>query len=123
MVAQLVGRIPNFSYFHKMVKVLWGEDGKVDVRPAGHNLFIIQFSNTTLRDRVLENGPWHIQNKPFIVRKWEPGMKSLEFDMAKLLVWIQLGNILLELFFQKGINYIANAISNPFYMDRITASQ
>ena len=43
--------------------------------------------------------------------------------MAKLPVWIHLGNIPLELFTQKGISYIASAIGNPFYMDRITASQ
>ena len=50
-------------------------------------------------------------------------MKSLEFDMTRLPVWIQLGNIPLELFTQKGISYIASAIGNPLYMDRITASQ
>ena len=98
IVAQFVGRIPNFSYFQKMVNLLWGDEGEVDIRPAGHNLFLLQFSNPILRDRVLENGPWHIQGKPLIVRKWEPRMKSLEFNMAKLPIWIQLGNIPLELF-------------------------
>ena len=74
VVAQFMGRIPNFSYFQNMVNLLWGEEGEVDVRPTGHNLFIIQFSNPNLRDQVLENGPWHIQNKPLIVRKWESRM-------------------------------------------------
>ena len=121
MVVQLIGRIPNFGYFQKMVRLLWEEE--VDVRPVGQNLFIIQFSSSETRERVLENGPWHIQNKPLIVRRWAPGMKSLEFDMTRLPVWIQLGNIPLELFTQKGISYIASAIGNPLYMDRITASQ
>ena len=123
VVAQFVGKIPNFSVFQKMVNLLWGEEGEVDLRPAGHNLFIIQFSSSALRDRVLETGPWHIQNKPLIVRKWEPGMESLQLNMAKLPIWIQLGNIPLELFTQRGISYIASAIGNPLYMDRITASQ
>ena len=106
-----------------MVNVLWGEKGEVDVRPVGHNLFIIQFVDSDIRDKVIENGPWHIQNKPLIVRKWEPGMRSLEFNMAKLPIWIQLENIPLELFTQAGISYIASALGNPLYMDRITASQ
>ena len=50
-------------------------------------------------------------------------MKSLEFNMAKLPIWIQLGNVPLELFTQKGISYIASALGNPLYTDRITASQ
>ena len=72
MIAQFIGRISNFSFFQKRVNVLWGEDGEVDFRPAGPNLFIIQFPNSSTRDRVLESGSWHIQSKPLIVRKWEP---------------------------------------------------
>ena len=72
VIAQFIGRISNFSFFQKRVNVLWGEDGEVDFRPAGPNLFIIQFPNSSMRDRVLESRSWHIQSKPLIVRKWEP---------------------------------------------------
>ena len=94
----------------------------MDIWPARINLFIIQFPNCATRDRVLENGPWHIQNKPLIVRKWEPSMRSLEFNMARLPIWLHLSNIPLELFTQRGISYIASAVRNPLYMDRITAN-
>ena len=50
-------------------------------------------------------------------------MRSLEFNMAKLPLWIHLGNIMLELFTQIGISYIASVLGNPLYMDRFTASQ
>ena len=43
--------------------------------------------------------------------------------MTKLHLWIQLGNIPLELFTQKGFSYIASALTNPLYMDKITTSQ
>ena len=97
-MVQFVGRIPNFGAFQKMVNMIWGDEGEMDIRPAGHNLFIIQFSSSAMRDRVLESGPWHIQNKPLIFRKWEPEMRSLEFNMARLPIWVHLGNIPLELF-------------------------
>ena len=103
--------------------MIWGKEGEVDIKPVGHNLFIVQFPNLDLRNKVLESGPWHIQNKPLIVRKWEPGMQSLEFNMSKLPLWIQLSNIPLELFSQKGISYIASELGNPLYMDSITAKQ
>ncbi|XVE91311.1 hypothetical protein DITRI_Ditri20bG0143500 [Diplodiscus trichospermus] len=96
VVAQFIRKMPNFSLFQRLVNVLWGDDGHIDIRPAGVNVFIIQFPNSSMRDRVLESGPWHIQNKPIIVRKWEPGMRSLEFNMEKL---------------------------PPLYMDKITANQ
>ena len=60
VVAQFIRRVPNFSLFHKLVNVLWGADGEVEIRPTGANLFIIQLPNSSIRDRVLEAGPWHI---------------------------------------------------------------
>ncbi|XVE50375.1 hypothetical protein DITRI_Ditri01bG0157700 [Diplodiscus trichospermus] len=96
---------------------------QVILRPAGPNLFIIKFPNSEACDRVLERGPWHIQNRPLIVRKWELGLTMLQFHMSKIPIWIQLGNVPLELFTQRGLSYIASAVGRPLYMDRITASQ
>ena len=47
VVAQFIGRAPNFSLFQRVAKVLWGADGDVDVRPAGSNTFIIQLPNSS----------------------------------------------------------------------------
>ncbi|XVE55634.1 hypothetical protein DITRI_Ditri03aG0174400 [Diplodiscus trichospermus] len=123
IVVQFVGKISNFSIFQKLVNTVWVDSGKVDIRPAGTNLFIVQFPNEESRDRVLETSPWHIQNKPLIVRKWEPGLKSLDFNMYKLPVWVHLSNIPHELFTQSGISYVASALGNPLYRDRFTASE
>ncbi|KAA3462439.1 hypothetical protein EPI10_028926 [Gossypium australe] len=38
-------------------------------------------------------------------------------------VWIQCYRVLLELFTQKGLSYIASAIGTPLYMDSVTVSQ
>ena len=53
----MVGRIPNFSLFQRMVNVLWGKDREIDIRPSGLNFFIIQFPNSEMRDKVFELGP------------------------------------------------------------------
>ena len=108
------------SLFQRLANVMWGGDGEVKVKLAGPNLFIIQFFNSIARDRVLESSPWHIQNKPLIIRGWEPGLKSLEFNMKKLPIWIHLGNVPLKLFTNRGLSYIASTLSNLLYMDCIT---
>ena len=69
LVAQFIGHVPNFSLFQRLANSLWGAEGEVVIKPVGLNLFIIQLPNSTARDKVLESGPWHIQNKPLIVRK------------------------------------------------------
>ncbi|XVF44413.1 hypothetical protein PTKIN_Ptkin02bG0118400 [Pterospermum kingtungense] len=114
VVAQLIGRTPNFSALQKILNLLWGNGGAVDLRPAGTNLFLVNFSSSEDRDRVIEGGPWHFQNLPMFVRKWEPEMETLEFTMDSLPVWVQLSNIPLELFHQKGIGCIASAIGKQW---------
>ncbi|XVE48638.1 hypothetical protein DITRI_Ditri01bG0017900 [Diplodiscus trichospermus] len=99
---------------------MWGSDGKVEIRPTCPNLFIIQLPNAAVRDQIFKQGPWHIQNKSLIVRKWEPGMSHLEFDLSRIPLWIHLRNVPLELFNKKGLNYIASTIGTPLYMDHVT---
>ncbi|XVE64166.1 hypothetical protein DITRI_Ditri07aG0080200 [Diplodiscus trichospermus] len=120
MVTQFIEQVPNFSLFQKLVKIMWGFDA--EVKPAGRNLFVIQFSDIEVRDRVLKERSWYVQNKPFIVRKWELRLTTLDLDLTRIPLWVHLSNIPLELFTKEGLSYIASTIGSPLYMDRITAA-
>lgn len=121
LIAQFMGYFPNFSYFQKMAKVLWGNE--VVVNPTKDGLFIVQFPDLESRDKVLKGGPWHIHGQSVILRKWERGFSKFEFDMIRMPIWVPLSNVPLELFTQEGLGYIASAIGNPLYMDRVTANK
>ncbi|XVF61389.1 hypothetical protein PTKIN_Ptkin08bG0125400 [Pterospermum kingtungense] len=110
IVAQVVGRTPNFSYFQKMVQILWGSNGEVTTFPASHNMFMLKFSTAELRNKVLESDPWYFHNQLLILKKWERGLKSLDLSMSKLPVWLYLHNVPLEMFTKKGLSCIASAI-------------
>ncbi|KAK8705494.1 hypothetical protein V6N13_049096 [Hibiscus sabdariffa] len=123
LVAQFLSKPPNFNSLVRSVKLLWGKFGDIDINPAGDNLFLIHFPSLENRDWVLANGPWHIQNMPIILRKWQPNLKSLEFNMEKLPIWVHLSRVPLELFTGIGLSYIASALGTPLYMDGITANR
>ncbi|KAK8689147.1 hypothetical protein V6N13_087880 [Hibiscus sabdariffa] len=74
LVGQFIGATPNFMALQKIVAALWGKETLTKVSLAGANLYVFSFANVTARDWVLENGPWHIQHKPLILRKWEPNL-------------------------------------------------
>ncbi|KAK8631504.1 hypothetical protein V6N13_028289 [Hibiscus sabdariffa] len=122
-VGQFIGAAPNFVALKKIVDSLWGKDSLAKVSLAGPNLYVFSFVNVSARDWVLENGPWHIQHKPLVLRKWEPNLPKLDFDLACMPVWIQLFNVPLELFSRRGLSYIASGIGKPLYMDSVTASR
>lgn len=73
-MAQFLWKPPNLSNLERLVSMLWGKKSAVEVKMAGENLYIVQFANIEARDWVLENCPWHIQNKPEVIRKWEPNL-------------------------------------------------
>ncbi|XP_039041813.1 uncharacterized protein LOC120180569 [Hibiscus syriacus] len=126
LVGQFLGATPNFSSLQRIVVTLWNkalQGSQVKVSSAGSNLFIFSFNSVSARDWVLENGPWHTQNKPLILRKWEPNLKKLSFNLARIPVWVHLYNVALELFNRAGLSYIASAIGVPLSIDSITASK
>ena len=53
----------------------------------------------------------------------DAGYGNACFNMSKMPMWIHLGNLPLELFTKNGLSYLASALGNPLYMDRITANQ
>ncbi|KAK5824013.1 hypothetical protein PVK06_018776 [Gossypium arboreum] len=46
-------------------------------------------------------------------------MKNLEFNLRKLLVWINLRDVLLELYTNLGISYNLSAFGNPLDVDGV----
>ncbi|KAK8639618.1 hypothetical protein V6N13_137991 [Hibiscus sabdariffa] len=123
LVGQFIGGSPNFSALQKLVNLMWGKVAPVEVRMAGSNLYIFSFANSTALYWVLERGPWHIQNRPLLLRKWEPNLAKLEFDLACMPIWIHLHNVPLKLYSMRGLSYITSALGSPLYMDTITATR
>ncbi|XP_039000816.1 uncharacterized protein LOC120126790 [Hibiscus syriacus] len=123
LVGQFIGSTPNFGLLQKTIDLMWNKAALVKVSITGSNLFVFAFTGSYARDWVLENGPWHIQHKPLFLRKWEPNLKELHFDLDRMPIWFQLFNVPLELFSKSGLSYIASAIGMPLHMDSITASR
>ncbi|MBA0554068.1 hypothetical protein Golob_013197 [Gossypium lobatum] len=76
-----------------------------------HHLLVAQFLGQppnfhSLQKLVLDHCPWHIQNKPMVLRKWEPNLQRLDSPLTIC-----------------RIGYIASALGTPFYMDKITTLQ
>ncbi|KAK8690328.1 hypothetical protein V6N13_089021 [Hibiscus sabdariffa] len=123
LVGQFIGSAPNFSAMQKIVEMLWRKSLLEKVSLVGSNLYVFKFANSIARDWVLENGPWHIQHKALVLRKWEPNLPKLEFDLVRMPIWVHLFNVPLELYSQQGLSYIASVVGNPLYMDSITANK
>ncbi|KAK8692611.1 hypothetical protein V6N13_076067 [Hibiscus sabdariffa] len=104
----------------KTANKLWGREGSVEIRFLTPSVYMINFPSQRVRDWVLESGPWHIQNRAIVLRRWMPGMIPEVLNLKKALVWVKFWHIPLELFSQTGLGYLASAIGKPLYTDKAT---
>ncbi|KAK8569596.1 hypothetical protein V6N13_046646 [Hibiscus sabdariffa] len=86
------GKSPPLSVFQKTANKLWGREGSVEIRFLAPSVYMINFPSQRVRDWVLEPGPWHIQNRAIVLRRWMP----------------------------TGLGYLASAIGKPLYTDKAT---
>ncbi|XP_065847528.1 uncharacterized protein [Euphorbia lathyris] len=115
LVGQLLGKCSELRIVLNEANELWGKEGRIQVTKTKNQLYIFKFPNETVRDLVLESGPWYIENKQLVLRMWQPNMQLSELDNSKIPVWVKLTGIPMEYMTKKGVSYIASALGKPFY--------
>ena len=94
----------------------------VEIMSAENGFLVFKFENENLCERVLEH-MWHVHHRPLLLRKWDPKAELLHFAWDKVPLWVMLKNVPPSLITQRGLSYVASAIGNPLYMDKLTASR
>jgi hypothetical protein len=69
---------------------------------------------------MLERAPWHMKNRPLVLKRRQLNMQFLKNDLARVLVWVRLYNVPLEYWTIKGLSGVASAIGVPLYADHTT---
>ncbi|PWA70936.1 hypothetical protein CTI12_AA260310 [Artemisia annua] len=104
------------------LRKMWNRHGFKDIIDQNKGIFFMKFHNSNGMEYVLNNGPWMVNNKPFVVQKWDINMNLDKTEPATLPVWIKLGNLPLEAWTTTGISALASRVGTPMIMDTVTAS-
>lgn len=89
----LIGRIKgekiaNFTGVKKFVTVAWGYPKELRTTELGPNLFQFFIPKVEESEKILNGGPWIIDNQILVLRPWKVGIEEDEsaFDLAPL--WV-----------------------------------
>ncbi|KAK8698607.1 hypothetical protein V6N13_114719 [Hibiscus sabdariffa] len=55
---------------------LWAREGSVEIRFLAPSVYMASFLSQRVRVWVLKSGPWHIQQRALVLRKWMLGVSS-----------------------------------------------
>ena len=58
-----------------------------DISTTESGLFFFRFKDPEARDWVMNDGPWHLAGRPFILRTWYPGMDMLNIQLSCKHCW------------------------------------
>ncbi|KAF6140716.1 hypothetical protein GIB67_035143 [Kingdonia uniflora] len=106
----------------KWVRALWGVKGTLSMSMQ-NQVYNLKFGDLEERDKVIEEGPWHIGEKYFMVQKWKA---FSDIDVSKLNtipIWVKFFNLPKHYWSSKALSYIASAIGKPLCLDNATEHQ
>jgi hypothetical protein len=123
LIGQFLDKPLPFFLVKKSIDIMWKRYGTVEVLSLENGLFILKFLDEVTRDEVLDAKLWHISNKPFILRKWMPGMQVMKLTLVTIPVWIKLLHLPMEFWTPTCLNHVASGVGKPLYADKVTEEQ
>jgi hypothetical protein len=120
LVGHFVGQKLLYPVVNSIAKRIWGSYGLLDVLSSDNGFFLFTFDSVDHATNVLERAPWHMANRPLVLKCWQPNMQFLKDDLARVLVWVRLYNVSLEYWTVKRLSCVASAIGVPLHANHTT---
>nr|GEY39276.1 hypothetical protein CTI12_AA318980 [Tanacetum cinerariifolium] len=113
---QLYGYFVGTSMDYRVVRSnlmkMWRVYDIEEITKTNAGIFYFKFKSEEGMKKVLESGPWMIQN--------EPGIWLTKTEPSSIPIWVCMYNIPLELCNGNGIGKIMSDVGKPLLMDKMT---
>ncbi|KAK1267276.1 hypothetical protein QJS04_geneDACA002709 [Acorus gramineus] len=80
----------------------------------------LKFDREEDMNSVVEGGPWTMDHRPFILRKWSPDLRMEQESLSSIPIWARLPNLPMFLWDRDTLSRIGSLIGTPLFMDSAT---
>nr|GEW58395.1 hypothetical protein [Tanacetum cinerariifolium] len=84
--------------------------------------FFFKFDLRAGLEAVLEGGPWLIRKSLIILKKWSMDTRFLKEELTRILIWVKLHDVPIQVFEASGISLIAMFIGKPVILNSYISS-
>ncbi|CAH1439103.1 unnamed protein product [Lactuca virosa] len=112
-----VGKRFAFPLVKDRLQDIWKEHGICDIFINNDDMFFFKFDNDKGMNYVLQKGIWKINGIPLFLRKWDPNVFIEKPTHDRVLVWVNIFGIPLQLFNKDGLSLIASKLGKPLEVD------
>jgi hypothetical protein len=123
VIAYVYGPRPPYHHFKTYITRNWNPKGSFEIYTRNNGFFIIRFTKTEDCEKSLNGGPYFINGKLIILKKWS---KKFNFDrdlLTSMPIWIRLPELSLRLWDKDAFSAIASLVGMPLKLDEPTAKE
>ena len=123
LVGYFIGKRLPYQVVNSIAHKIWGKFGLMEVLTSDNGIFLFKFDSFQDACAVLDKAPWHMANRPLVLKLWQPSLPLTREEVHKVPVWVRLYNIPFEYWTSKGLSFVASAVGCPLHADHITLTR
>ncbi|XP_050207769.1 uncharacterized protein LOC126657166 [Mercurialis annua] len=108
---------------NSFIRNRWAKFGLRNVVRINGSMFMFEFGSEEECNKVLGDGPYTFDQKPLMLKKWQPRMSMDPNNISFVPVWIQLPGLPWEFWTADMLSKIGSIYGNPLYSDQCTISK
>ncbi|KAK1283222.1 hypothetical protein QJS10_CPB21g01804 [Acorus calamus] len=120
VIGYIIGKTPVYIPFVQFLRKLWKPKGDFSLLLHGNGFFTVKFNLAEDCNSILEGGPWTMEHRPFILKKWSPDVRMEQERLSSIPIWARIPNLPLHLWNSDCLSRIGNLIGTPLFMDSST---
>lgn len=116
IIGQFHGNIPPPGALHAIFNGIWSNRLRdITISKLGTRTVLIRIPNSITRQRVLNQGMWHIEGQTMFVAPWEPGLNPSLPELTEAPVWLEFRGVPPHFFSEEGFEHIAGMLGQPVH--------
>ncbi|XP_060177930.1 uncharacterized protein LOC132607872 [Lycium barbarum] len=128
VVCYVLGAHPPFSVLNGYIQRQWGKLGISKIAMLKNGIVLVRFDSVEGKNEVLQGGVYHFDNKPLIVKAWNPDMEKLgtltwssqERNYTQYPYGSNCQDWIFKYWNAKGLSKIGSLVGKPLMVDKNT---
>lgn len=112
LICKFVGLWPSEKDLSKWIQQRWKPKGHIELKLGAKGFFTVIFSNIEDKEKILEGGPYFMNNGGFFIQHWEDCYNPDKEKMLAAPVWVRLFRIPMEFWDPEILEWIGNVIGS-----------
>ncbi|XP_060170803.1 uncharacterized protein LOC132601755 [Lycium barbarum] len=122
LILYVVGDSPSIGTITRFIGANWRFSYKPRIYYHNDGYFVVLFNSNADKEEMLFSGPHTINNKPLILRAWNPDFNFGDEVLRTIPLWIRFPNLPMNCWGGHTLSWIGSVLGCPIYADECMTS-